>query len=89
MLKKICFVFLLCILCTTAGAAQQEMQQLAKQYGLYGGEKATVQWVRIFSSSRHLKRYKLDTLDKATLEKLRAYLIEHAADSEQPIVPGL
>jgi len=62
---------------------------LAKKLNLYGGEKAVIQWERVFSSTRHLKRYKLDTLDAATREKLKAYLIEHAADSDQPIVPGL
>lgn len=62
---------------------------LAKKLNLYGGQKAVIQWERVFSSPRHLKRYKLDTLDAAQREKLKAYLIEHAADSDQPIVPGL
>ena len=62
---------------------------LAKKLNLYGGEKAVIQWERVFSSPRHLKRYKLDTLDAVQKEKLKAYLIEHAADSDQPIVPGL
>lgn len=62
---------------------------LAKKLNLYGGAKATIQWERVFSSPRHLKRYHLNTLNSATREKLKAYLIEHAADSDQPIVPGL
>jgi len=62
---------------------------LAHKLHLFGGEKATIQWERIFSSPRHLKRYKLDSLDEKTRKKLKAYLIAHAADSEQPILPGL
>ena len=81
-------VFLLLFVCVPL-IAQDDMQKLANSYGLYGGEKASIQWERIFSSQRHLKRYKLDKLDKKTLEALRNYLVKHAADSEQPIVPGL
>lgn len=77
------------LLLSTSLFAQKDIQKLSQELGLYGGEKATVQWVRIFSSPRHLKRYKLDTLDQETLARLRDYLIAHAADSEQPIVPGL
>lgn len=68
---------------------QQGMPALAKQLDLYGGEKAIIQWERVFSSPRHLKKFKLDTIDPETREKLKHYLIEHAADSDQPIVPGL
>lgn len=67
----------------------KETLYLAKKLHLYGGEKAVIQWKRVFSSPRHLKRYKLCTLDEASRKKLEAYLIAHAADSDQPIVPGL
>lgn len=67
----------------------QSMEQLAKSLNLYGGTKATIQWQRVFSSQRHLKRYKLEHLDQQTRDKLQHYLIQHAADSEQPIVPGV
>ncbi len=62
---------------------------LAQKLHLFGGEKATIQWIRIFSSPRHLKRYKLDSIDEGTRQKLKTYLIVHAADSEQPTLPGL
>jgi len=65
------------------------MPMLAKELSLQAGTKATVQWERIFSSQRHLTRYKLDSIPKHTRNQLKAYLIKHAADSEQPIVPGL
>lgn len=61
----------------------------AKQMGLYAGTKATIQWERVFSSQRRLKKHKLDTLSTEELKKLKLYLITHAADSNQPIVPGL
>ena len=63
--------------------------QLARDLHLYPGTKASVQWKRVFSSTRHLKRYKLDNLSEKTREKLKSYLIDHAIDSKQPIVPGL
>ena len=62
---------------------------LAENLNLYAGTKASVQWERVFSSERRLKRYGLDTLDYDKLVELKYYLIKHAADSKQPIVPGL
>ncbi|MBD3796846.1 MAG: hypothetical protein IE887_03735 [Campylobacterales bacterium] len=67
----------------------KNIETLAKNLNLYGGEKATVQWRRVFSSQRHLQRYRLDVLDQETRNQLEEYLIKHAADSEQPIVPGI
>jgi len=66
-----------------------DVKKLAQEYNLHAGTKATVQWERVFSSQRHLKRYKLDKLDAQTREYLKRYLIEHSADSDQPIIPGL
>ena len=69
--------------------SSNEMRSLAKELNLYPGTKAIVQWKRIFTSPRHMKRYRIDTLDKHTRVHLMQYLIKHAADSAQPIVPGL
>ena len=66
-----------------------EIQDLAKELNLYPGNKASIQWKRIFSSQRHLEKYKLNHLSKSTRDSLKSYLLQHAADSEQPIVPGL
>jgi hypothetical protein len=63
--------------------------QISKELNLYPGTKAIIQWERVFSSQRHLKRYKLDSLPEKTREKLKQYLISHAIDSDKPIVPGL
>jgi len=70
-------------------SSDDEIVQVAQKLNLYGGQKATIQWQRIFSSPRHMKRYKLDTLPISTRLELKKYLIQHSADSEQPIVPGL
>ncbi|MEA1983843.1 MAG: hypothetical protein U9N39_09890 [Campylobacterota bacterium] len=67
----------------------QSIKTLAKELNLQAGSKATVQWERIFSSQRHLKKYKLDSIPIEIRQQLKIYLIKHAADSEQPIVPGL
>jgi len=66
-----------------------DVVKLAKELNLQAGTKATVQWERVFSSQRHLKKYKLLDLPLQTRKELKTYLIEHAADSDQPIVPGL
>ena len=62
---------------------------LARDLNLQAGTKASIQWKRVFSSSRHMRRYNIDTLDQKTRDILESYLIQHAADSDQPIVPGL
>jgi len=67
----------------------KDITLLAKELNLQAGTKATVQWERIFSSQRHIKKYKLEHLSLHTRTELKSYLIKHAADSEQPIVPGL
>jgi hypothetical protein len=66
-----------------------DISMLAKSLNLYPGTKASVQWERIFSSERKQKKYSIDTLTKQQKEDLRAYLVQYAADSDQPIVPGL
>ena len=87
-MKKVTLLLFLFIFVKSSLFAE-DVSLLAKEYNLQAGTKAIVQWKRIFSSERHLKRYKLLELDQKTREALQVYLIKHAADSEQPIVPGL
>ena len=87
-MKKELILFML-IYTTLTPLNANNIPDLASKLGLYGGMKATIQWERIFSNEKRLKRYKLNTLPKGIQEALKLYLIEHAADSEQPIVPGL
>ena len=66
-----------------------DITKIARDLNLYAGTKAIVQWERIFSSDRRMKKYNIDTLSNEQIYRLKSYLIKHAADSDQPIVPGL
>jgi ATP-dependent helicase/DNAse subunit B len=88
MINKTIFIILF-LLMSTILTASSDMASLAKNLNLYAGTKASIQWERIFSSERRLKRYKLDKLDEIKLIQLKNYLIKHSADSKQPVVPGL
>jgi len=83
------YVLYVTIFVITTNLQALEISKLAKELNLYAGTKATVQWKRIFSSQRRIEKYKINLLDKETRDALKKYLINHAADSEQPIVPGL
>ncbi|MGD9969920.1 MAG: hypothetical protein AB7S65_05645 [Sulfuricurvum sp.] len=63
--------------------------QLCNKLGIYPGSKAKIQWERIFSDEKKMQQYKINTLSDDAKSKLKLYLIKHAADSEQPMVPGL
>ncbi|MBU0720764.1 hypothetical protein KJ877_05435 [bacterium] len=65
------------------------IDKLAKNLNLFPGTKAGVQWKRVFSSETRMQKYKIHELPLQTRTKLQSYLVQHAADSEQPIVPGL
>ncbi len=82
---------LFCVLffCIAFPLSANDIIALAKTLNLYGGSKAAIQWERVFSSKRHLIRYKLDSLPQETRKELKKYLVDHSADSQQPIVPGL
>jgi len=62
---------------------------LANNLHLYAGSKAKIQWQRIFSSQHRMKKYKIYMLSTQERTILKDYLLKHAADSDQPIVPGL
>ena len=66
-----------------------KIQKLANSLNLFAGTKASVQWERIFSTERRLKRYSLSHLPQDLRDQLKNYLISHAADSDRPIIPGL
>ncbi len=86
-MKYILHLIIVISISTTLNA--QNIPALAKGLNLYAGTKAKIQWERIFSSQRRIEKYKLNLFDNATRDALKHYLINHAADSEQPIVPGL
>jgi len=67
----------------------KEISLLVKELNLYPGTKASVQWERIFSTERRQKKYGIYHLSDLDKKALKKYLIKYAADSDQPIVPGL
>jgi len=77
------------ILFTATTIYADHISQLAQKLNLQAGTKASIQWKRVFSSPRHMKKYQVDSLSLKTRTELENYLIKHAADSDQPIVPGL
>jgi len=81
-------ILLLTPLCISMLNAQT-INDTAKELNLYAGTKASIQWKRIFSSQRRMKKYNIDSLSQTQKNELKTYLISHSADSEQPIVPGL
>ena len=88
-MKQLLLYLVLSTLLSAQSVTNIQIVELAKAHNLYAGAKASIQWERVFSSERHLKRYKLDTIPEHLRKLLKIYLIEHAADSDQPIVPGL
>jgi len=80
-------VILFILLLSTLYAS--DMHILTKELNLIPGTKATIQWERVFSSQRRMEKYNIHLLNKKTQNELKLYLIQHSADSDQPIVPGL
>jgi len=65
------------------------IENVSNELKLIPASKAIVQWERVFSSESRMKRYHIDQLSPDVQLLLKEYLIEHAADSSQPMVPGL
>ena len=63
--------------------------KVCKKMNLIPASKAIVQWERVFSSEKRKMKYGIEQLSPEVQELLKIYLIEHAADSSQPMVPGL
>lgn len=63
--------------------------ELAKQLELNAGKKAIRQWERIFKKKSRWKKFGLDKLSDVDREELKKYLLDHAADSDQPAAAGI
>jgi len=83
------FLTLFFLLFISLNADESSVVTLAKSLHLSAGSKAIIQWERIFTSERKMKRYKLDKLKPKEREALKAYLIKHAIDSDQPTIAGV
>ncbi|WP_345993562.1 hypothetical protein [Sulfurimonas sp. HSL-1716] len=79
------FLFVLIPLALSADS----VEQLAADMNLLAGTKATTQWQRIFSSYKKQLQYGINNLNEIEKMRLKEYLIKHAADSDQPVIPGL
>ena len=80
---------LVTFLVISVNAQDIPIEKICIDLGLVPAAKAIVQWERVFSSERRMKRYQIDKLPKVEQKKLKVYLVKHAADSNQPMVPGL
>ena len=83
------FILFLFLFSSTSFANNDTVADVCREMKLIPASKAVVQWERIFSSDKRKKRYNIDQLSEEVQNKLKIYLIDHAADSSQPMVPGL
>ncbi len=65
------------------------IEQVAANLNLLAGMKATTQWERVFTDNIRQAKYGINELSDIEKMRLKEYLIKHAADSDQPIIPGL
>lgn len=82
------FLFFL-LLGATAFGNNDSISNISDKLNIVPASKAIVQWERVFSSEKRKQKYNIDQLSPDVQELLKAYLIQHAADSSQPMVPGL
>ena len=85
LVKFLIFIFLF----GSIASSDDSITEVSMQMKLVPASKAIVQWERVFSSERRKQKYGIDQLSPDVQILLKAYLIEHAADSSQPMVPGL
>jgi len=64
-------------------------EELSKELNISPSSKAMIQWEGVFKSKRKMKRLGINTLSDEEKKILKKYLIEHAADSPEPIAAGI
>ncbi len=69
--------------------AQKSGKELASELEISASSRVSSQWENIFSFERKMKRYGIDKLSKEEQQKLKEYLIRHAADSDHPEAAGI
>ena len=82
-------VILIIVYTSLFGYSNEQIEKVCVELKIIPASKAIVQWERVFSSDKRMKRYAIDKLEPDVKDALKLYLIEHAADSSQPMVPGL
>ncbi len=83
------FLLFSLLIVSSAFADDDQMAKVCKEMKIVPASKAIVQWQRVFSSEKRKERYGIDQLTPEVQELLKVYLVHHAADSSQPMVPGL
>ncbi len=83
-MKKYIFLFFLFVIKIFA----VDVETLVKELDIVPAKKASIQWERVFTSKRKMKRYGLDHLTDEEKTVLKEYLISHAADSDKPKFAG-
>ena len=73
---------------TFAAIAMADGKATAKKLNLEASGRASKQWERVFANPDKIKEIGADKLASAELSELKKYLIDHAADSDHPSVPG-
>ena len=57
---------------------------LATKLGISASSKASIQWHRVFSKPKKMKKMGIDRLTDSEKILLESYLVSHAADSDAP-----
>jgi len=83
------FFILLLFYLSLMHADEIRIIELAHTLNLSAGSKAIVQWERVFTSERKMKRYGIHQLSSKDKDALKEYLIKHAIDSDQPTIAGV
>ena len=65
-----------------------DAETLVKELKLVPAKKASIQWERVFTSKRKMKRYGIENLSDEEKTVLKEYLVSHAADSDKPKFAG-
>lgn len=86
MVRFLLFFFLIG---SSAYANDTKIEKVCKDMKIVPASKAIIQWQRVFSSEKRKERYGIDRLSPEVQQLLKEYLVLHAADSSQPMVPGL
>jgi len=82
---KITFIISLLLI----GLFANNGEALAFKYHIDPTTKAVAQWERIFSKIKKMRKLGINNLSIDEKRVLKQYLISHAADSDNPTVPGM
>lgn len=82
--KKIVLFLLCCAVCFG-----QSGKELAIKLKINAASKASNQWIKIFENSSKQEKFGIHKLAEDDKNKLKIYLIDHAADSDMPEMAGI